>query len=127
MIAIGIGCRRGCDGEEIAGLVRRALAALPALPAGEKDEATLAAPARKRGEAGIGRAAALLALPVRFVDDDGMAAAQDRTHTRSARVAAAVGVASVAEAAALAVAGPGARLVLTRINTARATCAIAFG
>ncbi|MBP2291631.1 cobalamin biosynthesis protein [Azospirillum rugosum] len=120
MIAAGIGCRSGCPGAEIAGLVRAAL-----------DEAgvgadVLAAPVRKRFEAGLREAADLLALPLAFVEDAELAAVQDRTQTRSARVEAAVGVASVAEAAALAAAGPGAHLLLPRRSTPRATCALAI-
>lgn len=119
MIAAGIGCRSGCPGAEIAGLVRAAL-----VEAGVGAD-LLAAPVRKRFEAGVQEAAALLALPLAFIDDADLAAVQDRTQTRSARVEAAVGVTSVAEAAALAAAGPGARLLLPRRSTPRATCALA--
>ncbi|MCW2243899.1 cobalamin biosynthesis protein [Azospirillum canadense] len=120
MIAAGVGCRSGCPGAEIAGLVRAVVA-----EAGVNAD-VLAAPMRKRNEAGLRDAADLLVLPLAFVDDADLAAVQDRTQTRSARVEAAVGVASVAEAAALAAAGPGARLLLPRRSTPRATCALAI-
>ncbi len=119
VIAAGVGCRSGCPGAEIAGLVRAVAA-----EAGVNAD-LLAAPLRKRHEAGLRDAADLLALPLAFVDDADLAAVQDRTQTRSARVEAAVGVASVAEAAALAAAGPEARLLLPRRSTPRATCALA--
>ena len=45
--------------------------------------------------------------------------------TRSARIEALRGVGSLAEAAALAAAGPQGRLVLPRIASAGATCALA--
>jgi len=68
--------------------------------------------------------AAQTGLPVRAV---GVAGVQ--TATRSSRIAAQFGTGSVAEAAALAAAGPGARLVAGRVVSAdgMATAAIAEG
>lgn len=125
MIAAGLGCRSGCPGAEIAGLVR---AAFDEAALGEAAWASvrLAAPARKAAEPGPKEAARLLGLPLHYIDDADLAAVQDRTQTRSARVEAAVGIASVAEAAALAAAGPDARLLLPRRSTPRATCALAM-
>jgi cobalt-precorrin 5A hydrolase len=54
-----------------------------------------------------------------------MKAASDRTETRSARVLALMGVPTVAEAAALAAAGPAARLLGPRLVVGAATCALA--
>lgn len=125
MIAIGVGCRKGCPAAEIVALVRRALSALP--HPGRGGRMVLATAARKRYEPGIRAAARLLSLPLVIVRDAALAAAQARTHTRSARVAALVGVPSVAEAAALAAVGWHGRLAVTRMNTSAATCAIAFG
>lgn len=125
VIAAGIGCRTGCPGDEIAGLLRAAFEEA-ALDEAARRTVRLAAPMRKRNEAGVAEAARRLALPLQFVDDSALAAAQDRTQTRSARVEAAVGVASVAEAAALAAAGPGSTLLLSRRSTPRATCALAI-
>ncbi|MBK3737414.1 cobalamin biosynthesis protein [Azospirillum brasilense] len=124
-IAAGIGCRAGCPGAEIAGLVRAAFEEA-ALDEGARRGVQLAAPMRKRNEAGVADAARLLALPLQFVDDSALMAVQDRVQTCSARVEAAVGVASVAEAAALAAAGPGSTLLLPRRSTPRATCALAI-
>ncbi|MCW2249151.1 cobalt-precorrin 5A hydrolase [Azospirillum fermentarium] len=125
MIAIGVGCRKGCPAAAIVALVRRALSALP--PRTGWGRAVLATAARKRYEPGIRAAARRLSLPLIIVRDGALAAAQRRTHTRSARVAALVGVPSVAEAAALAAVGWHGRLAVTRMNTSAVTCAIAFG
>lgn len=125
IIAAGIGCRMGCPGEEIAGLLSATFEEA-ALDEGTRRAVQLAAPMRKRNEAGVAEAARLLALPLRFVDDSALDAVQDRVQTCSARVEAAVGVASVAEAAALATAGPGSTLLLPRRSTPRATCALAI-
>ncbi|KAA0680504.1 cobalamin biosynthesis protein [Azospirillum brasilense] len=125
IIAAGIGCRAGCPGDEIAGLVH-AVFEEAALDKGARRAVQLAAPLRKRNEAGVAEAARRLALPLQFIDDSALAAAQGRVQTRSTRVEAAVGVASVAEAAALAAAGPGSTLLLPRRSTPRATCALAI-
>ena len=125
IIAAGIGCRAGCPGAEIAGLVRAAFDEA-ALDEAARGAVRLAAPMRKQSEAGVAEAARLLALPLHFIDDSALADAQDRVRTRSARVEAAVGVASVAEAAALAAAGPDSTLLLPRRSTPRATCALAI-
>jgi cobalt-precorrin 5A hydrolase len=124
-IAVGIGCRRGCGGGDIAALVARAFD-MAGLDPASRATAVLYAPDRKRDEPGVGEAATRLALPLRFLDHAALAAQQDRVATRSARVAAAVGLASVAEAAALAGAGPGGTLVLRRLTGERATCTCAL-
>jgi cobalt-precorrin 5A hydrolase len=91
-------------------------------------------------EAAGGRAAALAALPAKAADAGLRALADERglpllavpvsgiaTPTHSARIAALHGTGSVAEAAALAAAGPGARITVARIVApdGTATCAIA--
>ncbi|MBP2297639.1 cobalamin biosynthesis protein [Azospirillum picis] len=124
-VFVGLGCRRGCGWEEIAGLVVAAFDEA-GLPGTARTLAALAAPAMKAGEAGLAEAARTLGLPLRFVGEDAMLDAQDRAQTRSATVLAAVGLASVAEAAALAAAGPGSRLLLPRRSTPRATVALAL-
>ncbi|AWU97397.1 cobalamin biosynthesis protein [Azospirillum ramasamyi] len=124
-VFVGLGCRRGCGWEEIAALVAVAFDEA-ALPDAARRLAALAAPAMKADEAGLAEAARALGLPLRFIAEDAMLAAQDRVHTRSSTVLAAVGLASVAEAAALAAAGPGSRLLLPRRSTPRATVALAL-
>jgi cobalt-precorrin 5A hydrolase len=60
-----------------------------------------------------------------LVSDADLKAAGERTETKSDRVLALMGVPSVAEAAALAVAGPSARLIGPRLVFGAATCALA--
>ena len=115
VIVAGIGCRRLCPADEIVALVRRA--GTLAAPA-----ETLAVPAFKRDEPGVLEAARALGLPIVFIEADALQAVQARCVTRSAAAERATGMASVAEAAALA---HGGALLLPRIASARATCAIA--
>jgi cobalt-precorrin 5A hydrolase len=121
MIVAGVGFSSSCEAEELADLVRRAQA-MAAVSA-----AALAAPAWKTAAAGLKGAAELLALPVLAVERRQLTAADRHGLTESAASRAAAGVGSVAEAAALAAAGPGARLILRRIASAHATCALSQG
>jgi cobalt-precorrin 5A hydrolase len=118
-IVAGIGCRPGCDAASVAAVVRRAADAAGVAVG------TLAGPEFRAGEPGLRDAAAALGLALRFVGRAALAAEQPRCPTRSARAAAALGLDSVAEAAALAAAGPGGRLVLARIAGDGVTCALA--
>ena len=85
----------------------------------------LAAPAFRQDAPGLHRAAAALALPLRLLDHAALLAVQPLCPTRSAAAERATGLASVAEACALAAAGPGARLLLPRRGAGAATCALA--
>ncbi len=118
-VIAGIGCRRACPAEDIVALVRQAEAQTGVAVT------ALAAPAAKSGEHGLHAAAAALGVKLILVAQDALAAAQPRCVTRSACAERTLGVASVAEGCALAAAGEGARLVLARIASARATCAVA--
>ena len=71
--------------------------------------------------------AAGLALPVTKVNSDALCKQETATHSHHSKTARATG--SVAEAAALAAAGPGARLLVPRVVSAdrMATCALAEG
>lgn len=119
MIVAGIGCRRDCAAEAIVDLVHAAAARAGQAPM------RLAAPAFKSAEPGLLEAARVLGLTLTLVERGAMQQLQAATPTRSAAVARATGLASVAEAAALAGAGPGARLLLPRIAAGGATCALA--
>ncbi len=122
-LAVGVGFRRAASAATLAGLVGEAIARLPA---GLADlPATLATIAEKDRPA-LRDAAALLGLPVIVLPKSALAGTEDRITVASAAARACLGIPSVAEAAALAAAGPGARLVVTRIATADATCAIAL-
>ena len=111
VIVAGLGCRKGCTAEAILALLQQA---------GPLD--MLAAPDWKRTEPGLLEAARISGLDLRFVPDAALAAVQDSCVTRSAAVARAVGLASIAEAAALA---GGGTLLRARFGNAWATCAVA--
>jgi cobalt-precorrin 5A hydrolase len=117
MIVAGIGCRSGCPAREIVAVVEAAQA-----QAGCRVD-KLAAPALKKDEAGLIRAARWLRIELDLVESAAMQAVQARCPTASPRALAATGFASVAEAAALA--SSGGTLLLARIAHARATCALA--
>ena len=85
----------------------------------------LAIPDFKAAEAGPREAARQLGVALILIDAPALAAAQPRCVTRSSRVEQITGFASVAEASALAAAGPGGRLLRARIAGPRATCALA--
>jgi cobalt-precorrin 5A hydrolase len=114
----GLGCRRGVTAAEVLDAIDAARAAHggPALVA----LATLSA---KRDEPALADVAGRLGLPLLIVapGDDG------RLRTRSAASRAATGAGSASEAAALAAAGPEARLLGPRLVVGRVTCALAVG
>ena len=118
---------------KIAGLGFRSAAGLASLrealdAAGGVDGITALATAnRKAGTAVLQALAAELGLPVRAVAPEALAAVE--TLTRSHRVLAYAGAGSLAEAAALAAAGPGGRLLGPRAvsRDGMATAAIAEG
>ncbi|UPG71217.1 cobalamin biosynthesis protein [Roseomonas gilardii subsp. gilardii] len=120
-VVAGIGCRPLCAAEEIEALLRRAeaLAGCRAM--------RLAIPDFRAGADGPREAAGRLGLPLHLIPRVALEAGQSRCPTRSEASLRATGLASVAEAAALALAGPGGRLVLPRIASANATCALATG
>ena len=118
-LAIGVGCRRDCPAGAIEAVVKQACLGLQLAGAAFF---TLEA---KRDEPGLLQAAATFGLPITFLSLDAMQPGLAGAVTRSGRVEAAVGIASVAEAAALAGAGPGARLLVPRIAQSGATCAVA--
>ena len=121
MIIAGVGFNSNCGPKELAGLIRQAQ------ETARRTATALAAPAWKAQADCLTAAAELLALPVLAVDRGALMAVEDCILTQSAVSRAATGVGSVAEAAALAAAGPGSRLVLARISSAHATCALSEG
>jgi len=118
-VAIGIGCKRGCSSEAIVALVERAIAAAACAPA------TLFTHEAKRSEAGLASAAKALGLPLVFLEAGVLRQASLRAVTNSPRVMAMFGLPSIAEAAALAGAGPSSVLLLARVSDGGASCAIA--
>jgi len=122
MIAAGIGCRRGAAAPEIEAAIRAALTRADIAADALDVIATIEA---KRTEAGILAAAETFGVSVVIVGERELALANDRIETHSDRVLTMTGVGSVAEAAALAAAGPSARLIAPRLAIGAATCAIA--
>jgi len=119
MIVAGLGFRTTCTADELVALVERVGEA-----AGAKI-AALAVPDFKVGASALARAASSLALEVRPVSRDALIAVQPLCPSQSAAAVKSIGVASVAEACALAAAGPGAHLLAPRMSSGAATCALA--
>ena len=124
MIAAGIGCRKAISAAQVEAALQTALR-LNALA--DSRLALIAAPAVKGSEEGLRAAAAARGVLLQLIPQPLLEAANPRTLTRSARSMAAMNVHSVAEAAALAAAGPHARLLAPRIAVGPVTCALAEG
>ena len=126
MIAVGIGCRKGCLAEDIVALVREAIALLPPhAKAAETQAVGLFSVAEKMDEPGLAGAAATLRLPLSFLDRAVLQLVAGGARSCSRRVEEMFGLPSVAETAALAGAGAGAVLLVPRRTSPTATCAIA--
>jgi cobalt-precorrin 5A hydrolase len=123
MIVAGIGCRRGAPAPDIEAAVRESLARAGVAVDALSLIATIAA---KQDETAIRAAANKLGVALVVVPQNELEAAGHRTETHSERVLALTGVPSVAEAAALAAAGPAARLISPRLVVGSATCALAL-
>ncbi len=121
IVTIGIGCKRGAPSDEVLALVRASLAEAGLSPGAVACIATID---RKKDEAVIETIATQLGVKLRFFSAAELAA-ETRIAQTSAHVLDAVDTASVAEAAALLAAGPGAKLILPKRKSAHATCAIA--
>jgi len=122
LMVAGIGCRSGVSAEEVESALIAALA--PVLPAG-RTLSLIATPAAKGHEPGIIAAAAARGIPLVLITQSDLEAADPRTLTHSAHAMTAMKVHSVAEAAALAGAGPTSRLLGPRIAIGPVTCALA--
>jgi len=123
----GLGCARGTGATELSALLERALARAGWAPG---ELTALASLDLKGDEAGLRALAARLGLPLLTFPAAALAALAPRLANPSPVVAAAVGCPGVAEGAALAaaegLAGAGeGRLVVEKIKTDRATCALA--
>ena len=124
MIVAGIGCRRNAPADAIEESIGLALSkcGLECTALG-----ALATAAEKGGEPGLREAASHLALPLLLIAEDELTRASEGALTVSERVLTLKGVPSIAETAALAAAGRGARLIAARVSNAHASCAIAIG
>ncbi|TDI55294.1 MAG: precorrin-3B C(17)-methyltransferase [Alphaproteobacteria bacterium] len=121
-LALGLGCERGTDGEEVtalietvlagAGLARSAIACVVSIDLKADEEAIL-------------QAADWLGVPARFFSAERLEAEAPRLANPSTVVFAEVGCHGVAEGAALAAAGRHGKLVVPKTKSRRTTCAIA--
>jgi cobalt-precorrin 5A hydrolase len=123
-LVIGLGFRDQASARSIAEVLDMVAtrAALPGVAS------AIAVSDDKAAHPGLRAAAHAAQLPIEAVAAASMRAADARVATRSAQVKKHRGIGSVCEAAALAAAGAGARLVVTRIVSAdrHATAAAAF-
>lgn len=122
VLALGVGCARGCPAEELAALVRDSLAEAELAP---DAVALVASLDLKADEPAVLQLAAALGRPARFFDAATLEAETPRLAHPSEVVFAEVGCHGVAEAAALAAAGPAADLRVAKRKSANATCAVA--
>ena len=122
IVAIGVGCRAGVAGKTIAALARRALEEAGA-PEGEIAMFTLAA---KADEPGLIEAARILGAELTPLPLAALNAQAERILTPSLAAQARFGAPNIAEAAALAGAGVGGRLLGPRLAADGATCAVAL-
>jgi cobalt-precorrin 5A hydrolase len=122
VIVAGIGCRKGASAPEIEKAINAALERA-GRPLAKLD--LIATASNKRDEPGLAEAAKARGVQVTFVDQSDLELAGARGATWSERVLALAGVPSVAEAAALAAAGPKSRLIVQRVVEGPVTCALA--
>ena len=121
-LAVGIGLREGATAADIVTLVRETVArhqiGLHRIALFTLDS--------KINAPSIHDAARELGTVITYLPLARLAAHKDETITRSAVVESRFGVGSICEAAALAGAGPGARLIAPRSTNARVACALAI-
>jgi len=123
MIAAGLGCRRGTPVEELEAALKQAQEKFGIADA---DIAVFATVDTKADEPGIAQLAELRGIPVQLYAKERLDEVTGLL-SPSARVRDLFGVASVAEASALAATGRNARLLGPRVATAMVTCALAAG
>ena len=116
--AVGVGCRAGASAEAIVAMIAEARLRAGLEIAGLHTGATVANPA-------LAEAAARLGLPLHRHDEASLRQVATRVVSHSARVEARFGVGSLAEAAALAGAGEGSRLVVPKFSAEGVSCAVA--
>jgi cobalt-precorrin 5A hydrolase/precorrin-3B C17-methyltransferase len=122
ILALGIGCERGCPAEEIAELAMESLASVGFAP---EAVAAVVSVELKTDEPGIHVLAERLGVPERFFAAERLLDETPRLSERSAAAFRATGCWGVAEGAALAAAGPGGALIVAKRKSRGATCAIA--
>lgn len=121
-LALGVGCARGAAPRELVGLARRALRRADLSPA---SVACVVSVELKEDEEAVHALARELDAPARFFSPERLEAETPRLANPSAAVFRETGCHGVAEGAALAAAGPDAELVVAKLKSRSATCAIA--
>jgi cobalt-precorrin 5A hydrolase len=116
--AVGVGCNSQATVAAIVALVREAGARAAC-------EISSLHTAREVRSPALDAAAVELGLTLTRHDLDALAATRDRVASHSERVEALFGVGSLAEAAALAGAGPGAHLIVPKFSADGVSCAAA--
>jgi cobalt-precorrin 5A hydrolase/precorrin-3B C17-methyltransferase len=121
-LAVGVGCERGAEPEELQALVRDTLAEAGLAEAAVGVVASIDV---KADEPAVHAAARFFDVPARFFDADRLESEAPRLMNPSDVVFREVGCHGVAEGAALAAVGPTGRLVVAKRRSTRATCAVA--
>ena len=121
-LALGIGCERGIEAAELIRLVSETLAANDLSPLSLAGAFSIDL---KMNEAAVHGLAAHFEIPARFFDLTALRTQEPRLANPSSVVRAAIGVAGVAEAAALSAAGEEGVLIIEKHKSRRATCAVA--
>lgn len=122
-LALGVGCERGCEAEELIKLVAQTLAHHNLAPGAVGLVASLDLKADEAAVHALGRH---LGVPVRFFSSEALNKETTRLKNPSEIVHQEVGCPGVAEGAALACVGPEGELVVEKTKSARATCALAL-
>ncbi|MDB5406048.1 MAG: Precorrin-3B methylase [Rhodospirillales bacterium] len=122
VLALGVGCERGCAPEELIALADETLRE-HGVAAGAV--AAVVSLDLKSDEEAVHALAAHLGVPARFFDAATLEAETPRLANPSAAVFHATGTHGVSEGAALAAVGPAGTLVVTKRKSRRATCAVA--
>jgi cobalt-precorrin 5A hydrolase len=122
MIVAGLGCRKGttCDA-----LISALDAACIEARISRESITALATGEIKREEPGILQLADALGLPLHIVPDEALIGAEPRTKTVSRHSLARAQSSSLSEAAALAAAGDTSEIIVPRLISQGATCALA--
>ncbi len=122
VLALGVGCERGCDPAELIDLARRTISGSGLA---EGAVAAVVSLDLKADEPAVHALAEALGVPARFFPAPELEAEARRLANPSDVVFREVGCHGVAEGAALAAAGPDAELLVPKIRSRRATCAVA--
>ncbi|HYB10704.1 MAG TPA: precorrin-3B C(17)-methyltransferase [Alphaproteobacteria bacterium] len=121
-VAIGVGCERGTESEELAALVRQSLEEVKVAGGSVSGIFSLDI---KADEPAVRAIADSLCVPTRYFTAAELERETPRLANPSERVFREVGCHGVAEAAALAATGAGGILILPKRRSGRSTCALA--